>query len=208
MAARCFKCSAPLDGDFGMITCTQCGEINFLDDGPSEAPAESPADSPAQMPAPPNFPPPPPPSMVETASKFISLPPDGSKVEGWQIQPPPPELGREEVPESVPPPPVDAIKEIADFGNQPVDNSSVGALFYDVQISRIDTLELRKAVVAALQDAKFKWQSEELENKIHNGILTIPRLSPIKASILVKKIRHLDVDVSWTQGNVYEAPPQ
>lgn len=31
----CAKCSSHLEGDFGVITCPGCGEINFLDEAPS-----------------------------------------------------------------------------------------------------------------------------------------------------------------------------
>jgi hypothetical protein len=219
--ARCFKCNSPLDGDFGMINCVQCGEINFLDESPGEAAVTSP------------------PQKASESDEGIEMPPDtpGGEpvVGGWEppfaspvdnnfpnpLDTPAPsptpatvELSgsgsSEEL--TVPPAPkaqplpAESIEEIANFGNQPASTTASGLLFYDLQISRIDTVELRTALLDILKDAKFKWNLEELDRKIHNGVLKLSRLSPIKASVLVKKIRHLDVEVYWSQGNIYETP--
>lgn len=32
---KCQKCESDLNGDFGMVACPTCGEINFLDDAPA-----------------------------------------------------------------------------------------------------------------------------------------------------------------------------
>ncbi len=222
-AARCFKCNSPLDGDFGMITCVQCGEINFLDESPSES-ASAPT---------------PTPQTASESEEGIEMPPDtpGGEpvVGGWEPpfstpqdniptpleNQPPAEVAAPEVfsisasEELTKPPspsgpatPEQAIQEIADFGNQPASSTASGLLHYDVHISRIDTLELRQALLEILKDARFKWNKEDLDRKIHNGVLTLYKLSPIKASVLVKKIRHLDVQVHWSQGNIYETPAQ
>ncbi len=219
MAARCFKCNSPLDGDFGMINCIQCGEINFLDESPGEPAAQQP-----------------PQAKIESISEGIEMPPDtpGGEpvVGGWEppfaaqvdnfpnpldssptVPSPRPTVelnasaGSEEVTVPKPQPlPAESIEEIANFGNQPAATTESGLLFYDLKISKVDTIELRKALLDILKDAKFKWNIEDLDRKIHNGVLVLSRLSPIKTSVLVKKIRHLDVEVRWSQGNIYETP--
>jgi hypothetical protein len=169
--ALCQKCGTLLEGDFGVVQCLQCGEMNFLDEGPASGVV-----------------PPEPPSPGEPAE--LSSP---------EVAPAPPEWAE-------PPSAEEAIQEIADFGNSSV-SSSDGVLVYDVRVSGIDSLELRNALVEALKDPKFRWNAEELEASIKNGVLHVSRVSPVKASVLIKKIRHLDLEVSWTQGNIYENPP-
>lgn len=200
-----------------MINCAQCGEINFLDESPGQS-----ADTPE-----------PPVVTSSSSSEGIEMPPDtpGGEpvVGGWEPPfaapmdnvPTPLDTATNEArpnvvkiseeatvfPAPTPAPlPADAIQEIADFGNQPAATTASGLLFYDLHITRIDTLELRKALLDLLKDPKFKFNIEEVDRKIHNGVLVLQRLSPIKASVLVKKIRHLDVAVHWAQGNIYETP--
>jgi len=172
--AHCQKCSAVLDGDFGVIHCGQCGEINFLDEGRNSTTPQSPPNDDNPTLQAPDWGPPLP---VETAEPSPSAPEAG-----------------------------EVLKEIADFGNQLNTSSETGVLLYEVRISGIDTIELRKSLIEIIKEPKFKWDVEEIESKIHDGKLTISSLTPIKASVLIKKIRHLDLDIDWRQGNIYENP--
>ncbi len=176
----CSKCKANLDGDFGVIQCLECGEMNFLDEGPnSVAPALEPELEPE-------------PAVQEVTQSSIQR---RERVAGTRSN------------ISIVPNATEVMQEIVDFGNQSTSSSETGILLYEVQIAGIDTLELRRALIEVLKDPKFKWSVDELESKIHNGKLVIQKVTPIKASLLVKKLRPLDLNIYWTQGSVYESNP-
>jgi hypothetical protein len=83
-----------------------------------------------------------------------------------------------------------------DFVDQEV---STGPLTYTVTIERIDTKTLRAQLREAFDDPKFQWSSGDLMRRIHQGRLTLKNLSPVKASVLVARLRELPLKISWTQ---------
>lgn len=186
--AQCFKCGATLEGDFGVINCG-CGEINFLDEEPT-APPPVPIPSKTKVTLKADQYPPKEPEKLEAPFKSsVASPMSSQEVHEKKIP-----LGASE-----------AIHEIESFGNQEMTSAEKGSLVYQLKISGIDTLELRKAVVESLRDPKFRWSVEELEPQIKDGVLTLEGITPIKVSVLVKRIRHLDLDIEWSQGSIYEA---
>ncbi len=205
--AQCQKCNAPLEGDFGVINCIQCGEVNFLDEGPvrldevtrpaSKEVAEPAAESAAWEPPPFAIPDPVDVAAEPPAQKTQSVSLRGDKTQTGS---------RSVVQNTKTQSPQEAINEIATFGNQEKSSADTGILLYEVQITGIDTLEMRKSLLDILRDPKFRWNVDSLENSITSGALLLQGLTPIKASILIKKIRHLDLEIRWRQGSVYEAP--
>jgi len=88
------------------------------------------------------------------------------------------------------------LSDIVDFGNA---EASLSALNYTLVLKGIDSAALRKLVEEVLSDAKFGWNAAQLMSQMKDGVLTIRSLNPVKASILVQRVKYLPVHVSWRQ---------
>ncbi len=108
----------------------------------------------------------------------------------------------EPVPEAIPADGSVKLDEIAEFGNIQLDNMSSGALFYDVEISGIDTPELRSDLDFVLQDKKLGLSEMKLLTKVSGGILMIKELHPVAASVLVNRLKSTGLQVKWTTGQL------
>lgn len=86
-----------------------------------------------------------------------------------------------------------------DFANSEVSSGRDGPLLYRVLISGIDTKEIRESIREVLEDSRFAWDSAEIYGRIQKGDLVIDGMSPVKASILVTRIKHLPVTIRWEQ---------
>ncbi|MEQ1877946.1 MAG: hypothetical protein ABL958_14990 [Bdellovibrionia bacterium] len=95
--------------------------------------------------------------------------------------------------------PGDDLGEIADYGNSEVSQANDGLLMFDVIIEGIDTNELRSAVRDILSDRRFLWNGDSLIAGVKNGALRISKVNSIKASILVRRLKHLDIRIRWQQ---------
>ena len=93
--------------------------------------------------------------------------------------------------------PSDFIAEIESFANST--NASSSALTYDLVIGGIDSAEVLKQVREALLDSKFGWDVNEIMRTLRGGILEIPELNPIKAVVLLSRLKAFKVDLSWRQ---------
>jgi hypothetical protein len=74
-----------------------------------------------------------------------------------------------------------------------------GPLYYDLIISGLDTADIKREILRALDDQRFLWSLDELKGKFHGGKLTLKNLNPVKAVLLMIKIQHIDVDIRWEQ---------
>jgi len=88
------------------------------------------------------------------------------------------------------------LSDIADFGNADITQS---AFNYSMRIEGIDSGALRKQLQEALSDSKFNWNVIQLMAQIKGGVLTIKSMNPVKASILMQRLKYLPVKVSWRQ---------
>lgn len=70
-------------------------------------------------------------------------------------------------------------------------------LHYDVVISNIQMKKTKDAIKDVLADEKFLWDSEQMIHSIKNRTLKIENVSAIKASLLISRIKHLDVEICW-----------
>ena len=86
-----------------------------------------------------------------------------------------------------------------EFANSEVSSAKDGPLHFKVLISGIDAKEIRESIREVLEDRRFAWDSNEIFSKIKRGELTIDGLSPVKASILITRIKHLPVTIRWEQ---------
>lgn len=89
------------------------------------------------------------------------------------------------------------LNDIADFGNQPVQSLSSGALVYEIEISGIDSPELRSELEAVLIDKKLGMPAYEYLPKIVDGVLKLNEVHPVKAAVLVGRLKLTHLHVTW-----------
>ena len=216
MAANCPQCSQVIDQDFGVAACLNCGAVVFIDmDGNatlSEAtnPPEPNYSEPPQQEAEEQAPEQSFEQSYETASEPAPLLPQEGAQETHQeeanseyrdIIDDPPSIQQEsahaeqdQIPSLDP-----AIENEFATGEFVSVETSPGPLMYQVIIEEIDTKNLRTEVKLALSDPKFMWNVSELMDSIKNGKIAISDLNPVKASMVVQKLREVPVKVSWSQ---------
>jgi len=94
-----------------------------------------------------------------------------------------------------------------DFANSELSGAKDGPLLFRVLISGIDTREIRDSIREVLEDPRFAWDSNEIFSKISKGHLAINGLSPVKASILITRIKRLPVQIRWEQYAIAQGQP-
>jgi hypothetical protein len=95
-----------------------------------------------------------------------------------------------------------------DFANSEISQAKDGMLAFTVLISNIDTKEIRESLRSALDDQRFAWNPNDLMSKIsRNGTLAIENVSPVKAVILINRIKRLPVGISWEQYAISQVEP-
>ena len=197
--AVCPQCGNSLVQDFGVVSCSQCQAVLFIDmDGNVHFSGENPA------------------TVLETPSEVPSNEPPEGFADNWlnnEVQNPP-DIEGEIVPDDAPEPTIQTSEEL-DFGlaepepeKIPValndfsdvesfanSNSTVGPLTYTVIIEDINTKEVRAELKEALTDKKFQWDAAELIKSIKGGKLILEDLGPVKASVVIHRIRDLKVKI-------------
>lgn len=88
------------------------------------------------------------------------------------------------------------LSEIADFANG---ETSMGGMSYELLVSGLDSVTLLKEFREIISDARFVWNEEEILSQIKRGELVIKDLPPIKAAILVNRLKYLELKISWRQ---------
>lgn len=89
----------------------------------------------------------------------------------------------------------------------PVDNENhsqadlplipLGTMNYKIKIRGIDSSNLRQAVLNSLKDKRLGLVSGEIMNTIDMGQLTITGLNPVKASVIMNSLKELALDIDW-----------
>jgi hypothetical protein len=92
----------------------------------------------------------------------------------------------------------EVLHDIERFGNE-ISDSSQGQLYYTLVISAVDTKDLIREVWDALTDSRLGLDLEELRTRFANGRLELARLNAVKTSVLVSRLRFVDVEMSWRQ---------
>jgi hypothetical protein len=95
--------------------------------------------------------------------------------------------------------PADDPLNLNEFANSEISSAKDGPLLFRVLISGIDTREIRESIREVLEDSRFAWDSGGIFSKISKGHLAIDGLSPVKASILITRIKRLPVQIRWEQ---------
>lgn len=97
------------------------------------------------------------------------------------------------------------LSDIAQFGNSDASSGREGALRYSVQITGIDTANVREELREALTDRKFMWDADQILRTIRNGEVRITNVSATKAYMLISRLRSMPVQVRWEQYAVHQA---
>jgi hypothetical protein len=93
------------------------------------------------------------------------------------------------------------------YANSEMSGAKNGPLVVSVIISGIDAKDLRDEIRQALQDSRFGWDAAALMSGIKGGVLSIDRISPVKATILINRIKNLSVRIRWEQSAITEIDP-
>lgn len=93
---------------------------------------------------------------------------------------------------------------ISAYANSELSSAKNGPLVVTVIISGIDTKDLRGEIRQALQDSRFGWDASTVMASIKGGTLVLPRISPVKASIVINRIKNLAVQIRWEQNAITE----
>jgi hypothetical protein len=209
--AQCPKCSHDLADEYGMITCPVCSSIVFIDmDGVaqiatepeslapvSEMPHESPSlsESPMDLFNPEPGPEPESQSSDEPAAPLASDE-SGNSGEASDVS-----LGQSDMPFSASDP-----LGLADFSNSEISQAKDGPLLFKILISGIDSKEMRTFLREAITDARLNWDPDQIISKIKQGTLQIDAVSPVKATIVINRIKRLPLKIRWEQNAVTQVP--
>lgn len=101
--------------------------------------------------------------------------------------------------------PADDPLGLADFANSELSSAKDGPLLFRIRVSGIDSKEMRETIREVLEDPRFGWDADQMFARLEKGVLTIENLSPVKASILVTKIKRLPVKIRWEQYAISQA---
>ncbi len=183
MAAHCPRCQAELPQDSGFVLCPGCGHPSILDaHGQLQ---ESSGDlSPVH----------------EEEAAPHELPPPSS---GFQL------FQNEEAPQTDPSANMNQAPHeeinISEYANSEFSQGKNGAFVYNVSISDIDSKEIREFLREAINDTRFNWDAQAILSGIKKGELLLKNLSPVKASILINRIKRLPVKIRWEQYAITQA---
>lgn len=94
---------------------------------------------------------------------------------------------------------------ISEYANSEFSQGKNGAFVYNVSISDIDSKEIREFLREAINDTRFNWDTQTIISQIKKGELLLKNLSPVKASILINRIKRLPVKIRWEQYAITQA---
>ena len=95
--------------------------------------------------------------------------------------------------------PADDPLGLNEYANSELSLAKDGLLVFRILISGIDTKEIRTSLREAMQDARFNWDAARLLSGIKDGALRIDNVTPVKAMILVNRIKRLPLRIKWEQ---------
>ena len=92
-----------------------------------------------------------------------------------------------------------ALAEIAQYGNSELSAGREGFLLFTLNISGIDSGQTLSDLRTVLADPRFLLNVDKLIGSVQMGRLTIPALSPVKASLLVNRLKEYPLEITWEQ---------
>lgn len=88
------------------------------------------------------------------------------------------------------------------YANSEISQAKDGPLLFKILIMGIDSKEIRDSLRSALDDQRFAWNPNDLMSRISKGTLLIEKVAPVKAVILINRIKRLPVKVRWGQNAI------
>lgn len=85
------------------------------------------------------------------------------------------------------------------FANSELSQAKDGPLVFRLFISGIDSKEMRENIREALTDSRFGWNATEILSRSTMGLLSIDGVSPIKAAVLVNRLKRFPLRIRWEQ---------
>lgn len=187
---QCPVCSTPIENSFGLVECPGCNKILFSDfNGNLAIHSEEALDSSAAQ-----------------QSDEISVQEAATEDASWNFQEPSSEESIEAEPFGIEDPVVEpeissgAISEINEFANSEASSLKNGQWLYTLTINAIDTEDLKEEVIESLRDPKLGIPHDLLDFALPT--LSLKDINAVKASVIVSRIKHLPVKLSWTQRSV------
>ncbi len=206
MATTCPQCGQSLDQDFGVVSCSHCHSVLVFDlDGNveiqdasiirQEIHDASESEEPVVVEDPILFEDP----IAEISSEQIG------EIASTDIEESIVDQSFEALDQPIEEPSILAAVEEPFIGEPtvPLVNTSGSVISYHLKIEGIDTKDMRTQVEEALGDAKFPWTAKEIIRQTKDGILEIGPMNPVVASVLVRRLKDLSLNISWRQ-NIYE----
>ena len=95
-----------------------------------------------------------------------------------------------------PPPTPNQFQDVVDFGNSV---NVEGTLSYTLRIQGIDHSSVLQQIKDLLDDSRLGWKIDDVLAEIQNGELVLPNLNPAKTAVIVQRLKHLPVRISWKQ---------
>ncbi|MEZ4870766.1 MAG: hypothetical protein R2827_00695 [Bdellovibrionales bacterium] len=91
------------------------------------------------------------------------------------------------------------MSDVQEFGNSELAVAAQGSIKIKLRISGIDDPSLRSEVEEALTDKRFFWNVDELMASIKSGELVLSGINPVKASVLINRLKPVKVQLYWEQ---------
>ena len=100
------------------------------------------------------------------------------------------------------------FSDVVEFGNTQ-DQDRQGPFLYDLILSEINSQNVREKVLSILEDESLNLplnnEDKSIQDNIENGKLTIEKISPVQAYIIVTFLMGLPLDISWKQHHIAES---
>ena len=96
------------------------------------------------------------------------------------------------------------FSDISAFGNSDFSGAPDGILKFNIYIKGIDNSEVLDFIRESLLDERFMWNVDELLGNIQNGELELRDISPVKASIVVNRLKALPLEIRWEQYAIHQ----
>lgn len=90
------------------------------------------------------------------------------------------------------------------FANSEASQAKEGNISYKILIMGIDSKEIRDSLREVIEDSRFGWDPDALISSIARGKLVISGVSPVKATILISRIKRLPVTITWEQYDLFQ----
>ena len=100
------------------------------------------------------------------------------------------------------------FSEVAEFGNAQ-NQDKKGPFLYDLVLSEINSQDVREKILFVLEDEylglPFSKDNPSMEDNMKEGQITIAKISPVQAYVIVTSLMGLPVTISWKQHHIAES---